>query len=585
MSSQKITPDMVKGIPEGAKILNNKYVYFGYAFRKNGKPTQERDYLGTVNENLEFVPNDYYLRVRPIKGDRPLENWNDPVMRARLTKEKEEENCASVDLDVPAGKEVTASVGVTALAASILYDNGMIADVGNAVFGGDAKRTMHAINLAIHYAISSKPTYLARPEAEIQKFIGTGCLSSPRASEFHMSIGRMGGASKALSSARAKNICSSDLLALDGTRIRCQSKNIKDAAPGKSKEGDIVKQINFSMMVNAKTGEPVGYRYFAGNVPDVSTLQDFRAVWEDVGIADKQATMLLDRGYFSQSELISLHRAGLRYIVGAKTSLKEIRSIINEKNDRFSSALCLVGKSGCYGVQEPMRLRDGRRSSSADAYVFHDPQKAIRCIEALKDELDEFSSKFNPKIHGEDPRLVFFETCEDGKTLKLNEQYFEHHCYELGFFAFVSNCGHSKEEALERYAMRNEVECLFKLMFENMTKTTRVHSSLALEGLMFTTFIGLGLMSQLRTLLKLPDGNGKPLKSTYTISELLKTLQPITIVRDKNGRARLINVTEKHRRLVEALGYKGLFDSADAVWNLLSARHLADHLSRSQRKR
>ena len=70
----------------------------------------------------------------------------------------------------------------------------------------------------------------------------------------------------------------------------------------------------------------------------------------------------------------------------------------------------------------------------------------------------------------------------------------------------------------------------------------------------------------------------------YTMHELLKTLQRITLVRDANGGwCRLLNVTEKDRKLVACLGFEGLFDDAEEVNNLLSARRLSMHLEEKRR--
>ena len=83
-----------------------------------------------------------------------------------------------------------------------------------------------------------------------------------------------------------------------------------------------------------------------------------------------------------------------------------------------------------------------------------------------------------------------------------------------------------------------------------------------------------------------PDENGVPLSKIYTMHELLKTLQRITLVRDANGgRCRLLNVTEKDRKLVACLGFEGLFDDAEEVNNLLSARRLSMHLDEKRRSR
>ena len=70
---------LVSGLPEGANVQVIKgvpYVYFRYKWKdKTGKIKYSRDYLGIV-DNGRFVPNDYYLRVRPTKKNRPEERWS-----------------------------------------------------------------------------------------------------------------------------------------------------------------------------------------------------------------------------------------------------------------------------------------------------------------------------------------------------------------------------------------------------------------------------------------------------------------------------------------------------------------------------
>ena len=62
----------VKGLPEGSNVQVIKevpYVYFRYQWKDStGKVKYARDYLGTV-EDGQFVPNDYYLRLRPTKAN------------------------------------------------------------------------------------------------------------------------------------------------------------------------------------------------------------------------------------------------------------------------------------------------------------------------------------------------------------------------------------------------------------------------------------------------------------------------------------------------------------------------------------
>ena len=81
-------------------------------------------------------------------------------------------------------------------------------------------------------------------------------------------------------------------------------------------------------------------------------------------------------------------------------------------------------------------------------------------------------------------------------------------CYLLGFFAFVTNARLGLEEALDIYKLRNEAEVVFKLMLSNLMKTTRVHSSQVLEGLLVTTF---GALSILTGLFDSPENVAAPL--------------------------------------------------------------------------
>ena len=141
-------------------------------------------------------------------------------------------------------------------------------------------------------------------------------------------------------------------------------------------------------------------------------------------------------------------------------------------------------------------------------------------------------------------------------------------CFLMGYFAFVSNAKAELEESLDIYKLRNEAEVVFKLMLGNLLRTTRVHSSQALEGLLFTTFVALSILTNLRVRMK-ADLNGQPISSSYTIAEVFARLKKIQLI-ELEGKKYLINVLAKDKKLVEALGFAGLYDSPDAVLNALT---------------
>ena len=106
----------------------------------------------------------------------------------KLNANKVETIAPSVSLDPELDCDQQLSVGATALCASILNANGMLKNVGT-VLDNNPELTMACINLAMHSAITTDKTYLADKESTQQKFIGYGCRSSPRASEFFQRIG------------------------------------------------------------------------------------------------------------------------------------------------------------------------------------------------------------------------------------------------------------------------------------------------------------------------------------------------------------------------------------------------------------
>lgn len=240
----------------------------------------------------------------------------------------------SVSLDPELDCDQQLSVGATALCASILNANGMLKNVGT-VLDNNPELTMACINLAMHSAITTDKTYLADKESTQQKFIGYGCLSSPRASEFFQRIGNEQTLSLKMAKACATHLEDGEILALDGTRVDCNSANISLAAVGKKKDGSYGPQITVSLVINVKNGSPICYRAYAGNISDISTLDDLRKMWTDIGISEKAPLILMDRGYPNQEEFVNLDRDGYRFLIGAKTSMKLVKDVIDQKNCEF----------------------------------------------------------------------------------------------------------------------------------------------------------------------------------------------------------------------------------------------------------
>lgn len=579
--SEKIDKTQVKGLPKGASLqsISNKiYVYFRYSYRLDGRTFQERDYLGTV-ENMTFIPNDYYIDHRPVKSKRPLRNWTNERKR-KIEEEKlvgkkiKTSTSRFLVSDFAPEESYDLSVGATALIAQSLYDSGMVSDVVNTILEGDEKTAVDALNLAMHAAVTADPTYLASNESELQKFIGKACLTSQRASELHQKLGMKSDLSIRIGKARAKRLSKGDLLALDGTKIHSDSSGISLAKVGKRKDGTYGKQITFSMLFNASNGMAIGYRPFAGNEPDVKTLDDFMGLWKDFDIGQKEPVFIVDRGYYDNDRLIELHKVGVKFIVGAKTSLKYVQTAIDENNSSFFEARSYLRNRGCYQVHCPHELKNAQAKAPVELFMYRNPVSEMRETDALYNRLDKFEEQWlKGKVESDDSLLVFYKDPKQGSPLIRDNDQITAHCFMLGYFAFVSNYLTDPTKVLDNYSERNEVEIYFKKQME-LFASTRVQSDETLQGLLFTTFIGASALTDIMWRMRRKAADDAELRTCYTVPELLKRLQKIRLVKTSQGDLILNNVTEKDKDLVAKLGFPGLFDSAESVAELLSVQKI-----------
>lgn len=591
--------DEIKGLPAHAQYQYQQgiwYVYFPYCYREDGKRKQERDYIGALSpDGKEFLPNLYYVQNEPDFEHRPPERWRNPTKRQRalekLNANKAESIAADVVLDPEIDCDQQLSIGATAICASILYSTGMLKNVGS-VLDNNPEQTMACVNLAMHSAITTDKTYLADQESTQQKFIGYGCLSSPRASEFFQNIGNEQTLSLKMAKTCASHLEDGEILALDGTRVDCNSENISLAAVGKRKDGSYGPQINVSLMINVKDGSLICYRAYAGNVSDIRTLDDLRKMWTDIGIYAKSPLILMDCGYPNQEEFANLDRGGYRFLIGAKTSMKTVRDVIDQKNSDFYDQQTYLRQQRCYGVKsETVVACDGYRMT-VHSYVFRSPNKEMTETDELLDRLEAFEKawprkKENTLSQADRKNLEFFDVTSEGDLL-LDKAKVSYECYGLGYFGLVGNVDISLMDALTKYRQRNEVEVAFKLMFQHLLTSTRVHSSAALDGLLMTTFVGLSILTYLRTKMNgtIPNELARnpehvsAINNLWTIQEMLKDLRRIKLAYTKSGKPRLLNVVKRDRDLAEAWGFPGLFDSADNVAKLLSGSHLVEMLKK-----
>ncbi|MGN1149895.1 MAG: hypothetical protein ACI4SY_04220 [Sutterella sp.] len=210
--------------------------------------------------------------------------------------------------------------------------------------------------------------------------------------------------------------------------------------------------------------------------------------------------------------------------------------------------------------------------------------------DGLLEALDAFSRAWtreseNPNA-AESPLLRFFKNPVKGEPLKVDQEALSDACSRFGL---TGNADIPLLSALVHYRLRNEFETAARLIFRDLT-AAHVRSADVLEGLLLTMAVGLSIITYMLAHLneRIPnERTGHPdeassLSRLRHLQACLKDLQRIRLAYSKSGKARLLNVVPRDRETAAALGFPGLFDSADKVAELLSARHLAAAIRTAQ---
>lgn len=354
--------------------------------------------------------------------------------------------------------------------------------------------------------------------------------------------------------------------AYDSTSISSYSETLAQIQYGKNKEDDQLPQLNLLLVFGEESGLPFYYRKLAGNIPDSKTVKH---LLEDLDILGFGKTkFVMDRGFYSEDNINGLYRDHIKFLVGAKLSLKFIRKHLDEVYEdirmfvNFDESINTYGYTVSaqweYTQERPYKgdvIKDKRRmyihyyysiENGADDEQAFDKRIASLCkelsegkyVESHKKAYDQF---FEVKTTPKRGRQVYYK--ED--AIKEARRYF-------GYFALITNEKMDAFTALHLYRMKDVVEKAFGNLKERLNmRRLLVSSEKGLDGKIFTEFVALILISHLDHKMKKSD-----LYKKYTLHQLLDELDVIECFEDANHSLRIGELLNKQAKIYEDLGVK-----------------------------
>lgn len=311
-----------------------------------------------------------------------------------------------------------------------------------------------------------------------------------------------------------------DNIIFDGTDLLSESGKMSLPKFSKSKPGCYENLINLMFVFSVGAQVPVYYRIMPGDIKDVKS---FALCFKESGIKD--ATAIIDKGFYSKKNIEMLEGAGMKFIVPLKRSDKTIDYApvmaggISGMEGRFS----FEGRNIWYFTRDV----DGR-----NMHVYLDTRLREK-------ESDDFLKRVEKNA----------EKKEADRDALYTEDTYREKYTTFGTLAVITNSDKCPKDVYTDYKSRCNVELMIDT-FKNVLEVDHsyMQDEYALEGWMFSNYIALHWYYKIYQLLAKTG-----LISQYSAMDILDFLQEIRKIKI-DGKWYLKEATAKTGKVLKKLG-------------------------------
>jgi transposase len=282
-------------------------------------------------------------------------------------------------------------------------------------------------------------------------------------------------------------------------------------------------------------------------------------------MALEKVKLVMDRGFYSESNINSLYQNHLKFLMGAKVSLKYVQVVLDEVRDtmrsrssyRSSHKLNYHSRTIDWNYQE-QKKRSGtiiKAERRMYLHLFYNDQKSVddkAAFNALLDSLEaELLSSSRVPEHEKlyEKYFTITRTPVRGTSIEPKQEAIVLAERNYGFFCLISNDIKDPFEALDIYRAKDVIEKAFGNLKERLNmRRTSVSSEQNLEGKLFVQFVALMHLAYIDK--KMVDNL---LYKDYTMHELLDELDVIESFEETGKRPRIGEITKKQIGLYQKL--------------------------------
>lgn len=381
-------------------------------------------------------------------------------------------------------------------------------------------------------------------------------------------------------------------ISYDSTNKHCQAGDIDMIEGGHSKSGvDGEPVFNVSVAIDLKERMPLFYEDYLGSIVDVTQLEHM--VDKAIGLGYRNIGFVLDRGYFSRSNISYMDDNGYSFIMMVKGRRQLVSTAVLANKGTFENRrACHIWEHSVNGTTVMARIYEGDRRDRF-LHIYYSPRS--NSLERAAFEL------MLTKLSAELERLIG-KDCS-GRSMAKYEKYYDlsyaddrgRHvlvmCSErtdetereislCGYFCLISSDRMDASEALKTYKSRDASEKLFASDKTFLgSRTSRIQSESSLRSKTFLEFIALIIRSRFYSCIADHVSATRRKRNYMNVVSVIAELEKIELVRIGDGVYRLDHaITARQKEILSVFGMSSddMKKSCRDISNRLAAIDSAD---------
>jgi hypothetical protein len=262
-----------------------------------------------------------------------------------------------------------------------------------------------------------------------------------------------------------KKLSDTEYFCCDITSVSSYSENNAYVRWGYNRDGEALPQISPAMLFGRDSGLPAYFRRLPGLISDVSALKTTVKAPDYPG--QKRLTFVLDRGFYSESNLDGLFRPRFHFVLAPPTNRKWVRQIADEYCDSVKTPDCYRKPEGGDALFMTTRLH-GWKGRGRCLHAYFNANSAAEDHDAFTSRLlrwkEELESGCVDERH-KDRYEAFFsirDTPKRGRKVTFSQAViYRHRNHYAGYFCILTTSKTDPEEALRIHRNKDVVENCF----------------------------------------------------------------------------------------------------------------------------